>query len=66
MHIQPCLLALYNAGVRVYSPSGHEGEFGGRSIRTNEVGFQRWIVFCFSMVKGAWDMYEHRRDGTRE
>lgn len=66
MHIFPCLLALYNVGVRVYSPSGHQGEFGGRSIRTNRGVFDGIFVLCFSMVKGAWDMYEHRWDGTRE
>lgn len=57
MHIEPCLLTLYNVRVRtVYSPSRHEGEFGGCSIRTDRVGSNDGIfVFLFSMVKGAWE-----------
>lgn len=25
-----------------------------------------YLTFLFSMVKGAWNLYEHRRGGTRE
>lgn len=68
MHIQPCLLILCIVTVRVvYSPGRHEGESGSGSIRTDRVDSNEGIsVFLFSMVKGAWDMYEHRRGGTRE
>jgi hypothetical protein len=48
MHIQPCLLTLYDVAVRtVYSPNRHDGEFGGCSIRTSRVDFNDGIFVFF-------------------